>query len=79
MRYRRFVSVNLLGAALWGVGLPVAGALLGSTVPNADRYVLPAVLVIVAGSAIAGSRQVLRRARAPLEGATNSSMDEADS
>jgi membrane-associated protein len=67
MRYRRFLAVNLIGAALWGVGLPVAGALLGSTVPNADRYLLPAVLVVIAVSAMVSSRQLLRRARSPRE------------
>jgi membrane protein DedA with SNARE-associated domain len=56
-----------LGAALWGAGLPVAGAVLGSTVPSADRYLLPAVLVIIAGSAIASSSQVLRRSRSAAE------------
>jgi membrane-associated protein len=64
MRYSRFLTMNVLGAALWAVGLPVAGFFLGRSVPNADRYVLPTVLVIIAGSAILSSRQVFRRARA---------------
>jgi membrane-associated protein len=63
MPYRRFFTMNVLGAALWAVGLPVAGFFLGRSVPNADRYVLPAVLVIIAGSAIFSSRQVFRRAK----------------
>jgi membrane-associated protein len=63
MRYSRFLTMNVLGAALWAVGLPVAGFFLGRTVPNADRYVLPAVLVIIATSAVLSSRQVFRRAR----------------
>jgi membrane-associated protein len=62
MPYGRFLVMNLVGAALWGIGLPVAGYLLGSSVPNADRYVLPAVLVIIFVSALASSRQVLRGA-----------------
>jgi membrane-associated protein len=63
MPYRRFFTMNVLGAALWAVGLPVAGFFLGRSVPNADRYVLPAALVIIAGSAIFSSRQVFRRAK----------------
>ncbi len=63
MPYRRFVAMNLLGAALWGVGLPVAGYFLGASVPDADHYILPAVLVIIVISAVASSRQVLTSAR----------------
>ena len=63
MRYGRFLTMNVLGAALWAVGLPVAGFFLGRSVPNADRYVLPAVLVIIASSAVLSSRQVFRRAK----------------
>jgi membrane-associated protein len=63
MPYRRFLVMNLVGAAMWGVGLPVAGYFLGATVPNADHYILPAVLVVIVVSAVASSRQVLKRAR----------------
>ena len=78
MRYRRFLAVNVLGAALWAVGLPVAGSLLGSTVPNADRYLLPVILVIIAGSAIVSSRQVLRHARLPLDEARPTATGDPD-
>jgi membrane-associated protein len=63
MAYRRFLAMNLIGAALWAVGLPLAGYFLGATVPSADRYILPAVLVIIVVSAVASSRQVIRGAR----------------
>jgi membrane-associated protein len=63
MPYRRFLVMNLVGAGLWAVGLPVGGYFLGRSVPNADRYVLPAVLLIIATSAVLSSRQVFRRAR----------------
>ena len=77
-RYRRFLAVNVLGAALWAVGLPVAGSLLGRTVPNADRYLLPVILVIIASSAIVSSRQVLRRARLPLDEARPTATGDPD-
>ena len=69
MSYARFAAMNLLGAGLWGIGLPVAGFFLGSTVTSADRYVLPVVLVVIASSAIATSRHVLRSARSDGAGA----------
>src|SRR5205823_4288868 len=40
MPYRRFVAMNVIGGALWAIGLPVAGFFLGKSVPSADRYVL---------------------------------------
>jgi membrane-associated protein len=49
------------------VGLPVAGYFLGSSVPNADHYILPAVIVIIIVSAVASSRQVIRRAQSPVD------------
>ena len=60
MRYGVFVAYNLVGAFLWAVLLPLAGYYLGSSVPNADRYLLPIVLVIVAVSALPGGIQVFR-------------------
>lgn len=70
MEYGRFLAMNVIGAALWGIGLPVAGYFLGASVPNADRYVLPTVLLIIVVSAVASSRHVIRRARSPLDEAS---------
>jgi membrane-associated protein len=47
MEYRRFVTFNVIGGFLWAVGVTTLGYLLGSTIPNIDRYLLPIVLVIV--------------------------------
>jgi len=49
------------------VGLPVAGYFLGASVPNADHYILPAVLVIIVVSAVASSRHVIRGARSRVQ------------
>ena len=51
MNYRRFVIFNAVGGVLWGAGLTVAGYLLGSTIPEIDRYLLPIVALIVVVSA----------------------------
>jgi len=44
MRYRSFLIYNLIGAALWGAGLPTLGYYLGKVIPNVDRYLVPIVL-----------------------------------
>lgn len=52
MKYRTFLFFNILGGLVWGLGFPVAGYVLGATVPNADAYVLPIVAVIIVVSFI---------------------------
>jgi len=52
MRYATFLSYNLIGGALWALGLTGAGYFLGTTIPNIDRYMLPIILLIVVMSVI---------------------------
>lgn len=47
MNYGVFMAYNLIGGLLWGVGLPLLGYLLGNTIPDADRYLLPIILFII--------------------------------
>jgi membrane-associated protein len=47
MTYHRFFTYNVVGALLWGVFIPLAGYLLGSTIPSVDKYLLPIIAVIV--------------------------------
>jgi len=47
MAYRQFFRFNAAGALLWGISLPALGYTLGKTVPNIDKYLLPAVAVII--------------------------------
>ena len=47
MRYSLFVTFNILGAALWALGIPLAGYFLGRAVPSIDRYLIPIVLAII--------------------------------
>jgi len=60
MHWRTFALYNVLGALLWGVGVTLAGFLLGSVVPHADRYILPIVVFIVLASVAPGILHVLR-------------------
>lgn len=44
---RTFTVWQVVGGLLWSVGVTVAGYLLGSSIPDVDRYLLPIVGVIV--------------------------------
>jgi len=61
MRYRVFVPFNVLGGALWGVGVTLAGYTLGSSVKHIDRYLVPIIVVVIAISLIPVALE-LRRA-----------------
>ncbi|MBI2086908.1 MAG: VTT domain-containing protein [Candidatus Zambryskibacteria bacterium] len=47
MKYKTFVLYNFIGAFLWAVGVTAAGYFFGNIIPNADRYVLPVVFLII--------------------------------
>ncbi|MBI3964573.1 MAG: VTT domain-containing protein [Chloroflexi bacterium] len=47
MHYRRFVMYNVVGGVLWGAGVTFAGYVLGATIPDVDRYLIPIILLIV--------------------------------
>jgi len=47
MNYRTFVTYNILGALLWGVGVTLLGYFLGQVFPHAEEYLLPIVGGIV--------------------------------
>lgn len=47
MQYGSFLMYNILGGTLWGGGLTLAGFLLGNSIPNPDRYLLPVIALII--------------------------------
>ncbi|MEK7070515.1 MAG: DedA family protein [Patescibacteria group bacterium] len=47
MDYKTFLTYNVIGGVLWGVGLTVAGYFLGSLVPDIDQYLLPIIGLII--------------------------------
>lgn len=55
MKYEVFVFYNLMGAILWGVGITLLGYLFGNVIPDADRYILPIVGLIVFVSLLPGA------------------------
>ena len=60
MRYRTFVTFNILGALLWAVGVTSIGYILGESVPHIDKYLLPVIAVIVLASVTPIAFELLR-------------------
>ncbi|MDP3696967.1 MAG: VTT domain-containing protein [Candidatus Taylorbacteria bacterium] len=52
MEYREFLFYNFIGGAMWGLGMPLLGYFLGSTIPNIDRYLIPIIIFIIFASMI---------------------------
>ena len=64
MRYRTFVTYNIVGGLLWAVGVILAGYALGETVPEIDKYLLPIIVLIVVVSAAPVVLELLKARRA---------------
>jgi membrane-associated protein len=62
MRYRTFLVFSFVSAACWGLGLPLAGYFLGSSIPGIDHFIIPIVAVIIVVSVAPGIYHVLRSA-----------------
>lgn len=60
MHYRSFISYNLIGAALWAIGLPLLGYFLGKLIPDIDKYLLPIIGLIVIASVAPPILEVLK-------------------
>jgi membrane-associated protein len=52
MPYRRFATFNVIGGVIWGAGVTSAGYVLGSVIPDVDRYLIPSILAIIGFSAL---------------------------
>lgn len=61
MNYRTFVIYNVVGGFLWTVGLIGLGYGFGHVIPDPDRYLLPAIGVIIVLSLVPALREILRR------------------
>jgi membrane-associated protein len=60
MRYRTFVTFNLIGAAAWSALATLLGYTLGSTVPSVEKYLTPVLVVVVALSLLPIGIELLR-------------------
>lgn len=60
MSYPKFLSYNVIGGAIWGIGMPYLGFWLGGLVPNIDRYLLPVLAIIIFLSVLPGITEMLK-------------------
>lgn len=60
MNYRTFLTYNLIGGALWALGLTWLGYWVGDLVPNVDRYILPVIAIIILLSIMPGVIELLK-------------------
>jgi membrane-associated protein len=49
MRYRTFMTYNLVGGAIWTIGITLLGFFLGQVIPaeQVDKYLLPIIAAII--------------------------------
>jgi len=63
MRYRRFVTYNVVGGVGWVVSMTWAGYLLGQAVPDIDRHIHWVVLIVIVLSVVPIAVEILRERR----------------
>ena len=77
MEYRTFVTFNVIGGFLWAVGVTTLGYILGETIPDIDKYLLPVIAAIVALSVAPIGVEYLRNKRR-IDAAEDEARDAAD-
>jgi len=60
MKYSTFLMYNVIGGVIWAIGLPALGYILGSSIPDVDKYLLPIIALIVLASIAPGAYHTLK-------------------
>ena len=47
MRYRTFITYNIIGGTIWGGSITLLGYFLGEKIPNIDSYIIPVLLLVI--------------------------------
>lgn len=63
MKYRTFIIYNVVGGLIWSVGLLGLGYGFGSIIPDPDRFLLPAIAIIIILSLLPPLREYLKARR----------------
>jgi membrane-associated protein len=72
MPYRRFVTYNVVGAALWSVLATLLGWGLGKRYPKLEEYLTPVAIVIVLLSVLPIALELYKNRKAQSDGERNS-------
>ena len=67
MRYRTFFTWNVVGGVLWGVGVPVAGYILGEQAEEFDKYAVAAAGFMAVLSIVVAVVHYIRAGKAIVE------------
>ncbi len=60
MNFAEYFLYSTVGAALWAVGLPIAGFYLGRLIPDIDKYLIPVILLIILLSILPSILEMLK-------------------
>ncbi|MHB1162981.1 MAG: DedA family protein [Minisyncoccota bacterium] len=60
MRYKTFLTYNIIGGVLWTLVVTLLGYFLGKVIPNVDHYLLPIIGLIVILSILPSVISILR-------------------
>jgi membrane-associated protein len=63
MDHKRFFMFNVIGGALWGIGMPLLGYWLGSKIPGLDKYIEYVLLGVVLLSILLSFAHLLKDAK----------------
>jgi len=63
MNYAKFIRYNIIGGFVWTFGLMFAGYFLGKTIPSADKYLLPIIILIIILSILPTAIHVIKERR----------------
>jgi membrane-associated protein len=74
MHYKTFITYNIIGGLIWGVGVTLAGYFLGQLIPDVDKYLIPIVLVIIVASVLPSALHILMEMKKGKEEANPSEM-----
>jgi membrane-associated protein len=47
MEYKKFLFYNLAGGVIWGIGVTSLGYILGNSIPDIDKYLIPVAILII--------------------------------
>jgi membrane-associated protein len=75
MHYRTFVTYNVLGGLIWAIGVTSLGYVLGETIPDIDKYLLPVIAVIILLSALPIALEMRKARKAKAQSGLDQAVD----